>query len=106
MKKVKKQTAYARFTKFDWYGFAGCEPFESGGEPFIMDCGFGLIIADSNGMMVTVAPDFNEEYTRNYVSKNFEQEAELTLAAIAAHGHLAPETLLAFGFVTFTEAVR
>ena len=97
---------YTRFTKADWDGFAGCEPFESGAEPFIMDCGFGLIIADANGLMRTVSPNYDEEYSRSYVSKNAEYEAEVVLAAMAAHGALAPETLLAFGFVTYEEAVH
>lgn len=41
---------YRRFTKEDWYGFAGCEKFSDGSEPFIYDHEF----EDDTSVTVTI----------------------------------------------------
>lgn len=98
--KRNEHFSFSRFTKVDWYAWAGAAEFESGGQPFVMECSAGLIIADAGSVSVygmDSAGATEEAYRRDYVSKDAECEAEVVLTAIATHT-LAPETLLAFGF--------
>lgn len=54
-----------RFTKTDWYGYAGAERFNDGSAPFIYETTLDdgetevIIVADKNGVMIEIA---NEDY--------------------------------------------
>lgn len=64
-KPVEEKGSYEQFTrkinhtlrpfdKHDWYGFAGCEKFDGGGEPMIADLtATSVIVVDRNGISVT-----------------------------------------------------
>ncbi len=56
---------WKRFTENDWMGFAGCERFADGSEPFLAEIkvdGFdGLAIFDANGVVVLYASDADSE---------------------------------------------
>lgn len=46
---------YRRFTKTDWYGYAGAEKFEDGSQPFMASVDFedgagAIIVSDANGI--------------------------------------------------------
>lgn len=43
-------TKWRYFTKVDWFGFDGSEPFSSGEEPIWVDFPGGDILADANGL--------------------------------------------------------
>jgi hypothetical protein len=101
MKNLQEDKGFRRFESFDWNGWAGAGEFEGGGQPFVMDCALGLIVADAGGMVFCAAPDFEENVSRAYVSHDqHEAEAEAVLTAIALYGDkLTPKILqLAFGF--------
>ena len=74
-----------RFTKEDWYGWAGAENFKSGSEPFIyeLELNDGAVeltaIADKNGLQVSLFCE-DEEALGWY--------KEMILTAIKAEGEL------------------
>lgn len=78
-----------RFTKEDWYGWAGAEKFENGSEPFIyerdMNDGFVevTIIADKNGICVNISSNDGDDLTTDTWEK------ELSLSALRAAGELS-----------------
>lgn len=56
---------YRRFTKVDWYGWAGATKFPNGSQPFIYDRKFPdntemTIIADATGMGIYLYEDDEE----------------------------------------------
>ncbi len=73
-----------RFTKEDWFGWAGAEKFKSGSEPWIYERTIEenrvelTIIADRNGAQIILTPNDEEEFA----AWGYEQE----LTAIQAHG--------------------
>lgn len=52
-----------RFTKTDWYGWAGCERFKDGSEPFIYEHNLNngetgvIILADATGVAIYIGED-------------------------------------------------
>ena len=72
-----------RFTKNDWYAFAGAEKFEDGREPLIGEYGDLVVIHDASGIQAIVA-DYENEFFQ-VESKNYEYcqtIAEFILSAV------------------------
>lgn len=60
------------FTKVDWMGFAGSEPFQDGSSPLIAEYGELYIIIDGSGLTASTFDDVLLELVLNEYNSNKE----------------------------------
>lgn len=77
------------FTKSDWYGLAGAEPFADGSEPLLGECRVtdvegtwdAMVVLDGNGLVVDVFDDEGDGRTLVVFEQAFAARAATQLLA-------------------------
>lgn len=87
-----------RFTDSDWHGFAGCERFTDGSNPFIRDLGgVWFVVVDRLGFTVYGATDSGQEVEFQAYMRDGITPAMAELIANALPTEPSPEYLTSLG---------
>ena len=95
-----------KFTKYDWYGFAGAERFKNGEEPFFVEMDDWAMVVDKNGCnLFHDADEAADEYGGYYLELEFKTEA-CALVFIDGLSAISPtfEQFINIGFRSFNSS--